>query len=210
MIRIERPVTPAQDHVPSPSCDNAAPGNINSGKKGFADFITRVKKIRHIEIYGAVAVIACMILIYISTFGGSGASTTNSLTAAEDNFVREMEKKLVSTLSQVKDAGRVSVMVTAVGSATLEIAYNIDEKTVTQSGAGGGSNTTTTIIKTPVIINGKNGSQPLVLFEIKPKLKGVVVVATGGGNPSVRLSLLRAVQALVADATVNIEILTGR
>ena len=185
--------------------------NKPSQVKTIPSFLTKLRKVKHIEIYAAVAVIAVMILIYFSTFGGSGKpSSSNTLTKSEIDFVREMEQKLVSTLSQVRGAGRVDAMVTAVGSATLEIAYNIDEKTITQNSGAGSANTTTTIVKTPVIVNGKNGPQPLVLFEIKPKLKGVVIVASGANDPGVRLSLLRAVQALVSDPMVNIEILTRR
>lgn len=171
----------------------------------FKNFFARVKKVKHIEVYAAVVVISVMVLIFFSSLGGGGKpkSGNTNLTNMEVNYVREMEEKLVSVLSQVKGAGRVNAMVTAVGSATLEIAYNIDEKSVTQNGSGETSTTTTTVTKTPVMV----GGQPFVLMEIKPKLKGVIIVATGAYDPAVRLNLLRAVQALVADPTVNIEVL---
>jgi len=174
----------------------------------FKDFWTRLKKVKNIEIYAAVVVIGIMVLIFFSSIGGSGGksqSNNSNLTAVEANYVREMEQKLVSVLTQVRGAGRVDAMVTAVGSATLEIAYNIDEKTVTQSGTGGSSTTTTTVIKTPVLVNGK---EALILMEVKPQLKGVVILASGASDPMVRLNLLMAVQALVADPTVNVEVLT--
>ena len=183
-------------------------------RTGYA-FLNRLKRIKHIEIYAAIAIIVIMVAIYISTFtksstGGSDDPYTAQIRANEDSYAREMEQLLAKTLGQIQGAGRVSAMVTVASSATLEIAYNYDEKTITQTGAGGNSTTTTTIVKTPVIINGKNGPQPIILFEIKPKLKGVVIVASGANDVSVRLALLRAVQALVADPTVNIEILPGK
>jgi len=171
-------------------------------------FIDRVKKIKNIQVYAAVVVIGIMVLIFFSSIGGQKASApTNEsqLSVVEANYVREMEHKFVTVLSQVKGAGTVSAMVTAVGSATLEIAYNIDEKTVTQNGSGSASTTTTTVVKTPVLVNGK---EALVLMEIKPQLKGVVILASGANDPTVRLNILRAVQALVADPTVNVEVLT--
>ena len=177
----------------------------------------RVKRVKNIEIYAAGLVVLVMIAIYASNFlGGVGGSTTqgndiNSIIAGRHNqFAREMEQRLVTTLSQVRGAGRVEAMVTVVGSATLEIAYNIDERTVTQNGPNGSGTTTTTIVKTPVIVQGSGGPQPLILLEIKPQLTGVVIVATGAHDISVRLQLLRAVQALVGDPSVNIEILSGR
>lgn len=190
--------------VMMPKTEQSAPAPQQTTQRKFnLPIISKLRKIKNIEIYVAIAVVLVMVVIYMTTFmGGSKKSTADTLTTMEENYVREMETKLVNTLSHISGAGNVKAMVTAVGSATLEIAYNIDERTITNGGS-----TTTTIVKTPVIINGKNGSQPLVLFEIKPQLKGVVIVASGASNPSVRLSILRAVQILVSDPSVNIEVL---
>jgi len=180
-------------------------------KKGFAGFWARVKKIKNIEIYLAIAMILVMVAIYMTTLGGgvTNAGATQRR-RNEDAYAREMEAKLTRTLGQIRGAGRVEVMVTVVGSATLEVAYNIDEKTVTQSGGGGSATTTTTIVKTPVIVHGKDGPQPLILLEIKPKIRGVVVVASGAFDVGVRMQLLRAVQTVIADDSVRIDIFTGK
>ena len=172
----------------------------------------RLKKVKHIEVYVAGFVVLVMIAIYASNFlgGASDSGVYSQIQANQNQFAREMEARLVSTLSQVRGAGRVSAMVTVTGSARLEIAYNVNENTVTQNTPGGASNITTTIVKTPVIINGRDGPQPLVLLEIKPQLRGVVIVAEGARDIAVRLALLRAVQTLVSDESVSIEILAGR
>jgi len=199
------PVAPAPREKSSPSSEGV-PSEARRGSPA-GNFLARLKRIKNIEIYAAVAVIGVMVLIFFSSIGGStnrSRDNTPTLNQVEHNFVREMEQKLVAVLSNVRGAGRVNAMVTAVGSATLEIAYNIDEKTVTQNGSGGSSTSTTTVVKTPVLINGRDA---LVLMEIKPQLKGVVIVATGAHDPAVRLNLLRAVQALVADPRVNVEVL---
>jgi len=172
---------------------------------GFKNIFARIRAVKHIEIYAAVAVIAVMVLIFFSSIsdGNSPANApTNNLTNVEQSFVRDMERNLVSTLSQVQGAGAVTVMVTAVGSSTLEIAMNIDERTVTQ-GSGNATTTTTTVTKTPIIVNGR----PIVVEERKPQLRGIVILAAGANNPAVRLKLMQAVQALVADNTVNIQVL---
>lgn len=173
-----------------------------------ASLLARIKKVKNFEIYVAVALIIIMVAIYMTTF--SSGSSSSSKKTAEQDYAREIEKQLVNTLSQIQGAGRVEAMVTVVGSATIEIAYNIDEKTVTQSGSGGSATSTTTIVKTPVIINGSDGPQPVILFEIKPQVKGVVIVASGAYDVGVRLQLLRAVQTVIADDSVRIEIFTGK
>jgi len=170
-------------------------------------FFERVRKIKHIEIYAAVAVILIMVAIYASNFINIGGSSQYNATRVQnESFAREIEARLVATLSQVQGAGRVDAMVTVVGSTTREIAYNEEERTVTQGGANGATNTTTTIIRTPIIVNG----QPLTILEIKPQIKGVVIVAQGASDLLVRMNILRAVQALIADNSVRIEILAGR
>jgi stage III sporulation protein AG len=173
------------------------------------NFLARLKKIKNFEIYLAVGLILVMIAIYMTTFGANSGSNTVQKTA-EENYAAEIETRLVKTLSQINGAGKVEVMVTVVGSATIEVAYNIDEKTVTQSGSNGSATSTTTIVKTPVIISGRDGPQPLILFEIKPKVKGVVIVASGAYDVGIRLQLLRAVQTVIADDSARIEIFTGK
>ena len=186
-----------------------------SKTKKLFPFLDKIRKVKNFEIYLAVGLILIMIAIYLTTFGGGGSGTSSNKTTgfqrgSEDTYARELESKLVSTLGGIKGAGSVSAMVTVVGSATLEIAYNIDEKSVIQSGGNGSATTTTTVIKTPVIVNGSGGPQPLVIMEIKPQLKGVVIVASGANDVGVRLQLLRAVQTLIADDSVRIEIFAGK
>jgi stage III sporulation protein AG len=171
-------------------------------------FIKKLRKIKHFEIYLAVGLIVVMIGIYLTTFAPSSHSAPKP--TPQENFARETEARLVRALSQIRGAGRVEAMVTVIGSATIEVAYNIDERTVTQSGGNGSSTSTTTVVKTPVIINGRDGPQPLILFEIKPKVKGVIIIASGANDVGVRLQLLRAVQAVIADDSVRIEIFTGK
>jgi len=203
-LSVEPTKPPAVETKPAPVTQNPKPITL----------FQRIRRIKHIEMYVAGLVVIIMIAIYASNFlGGSSQGSGGYMQQIHRNnqqFAREMESNLVNTLSNVRGAGNVSAMVTVVGSATLEIAYNIDERTVTQGGPNGTSNTTVTIVKTPVIVQGPHGPQPLVLMEIKPRVTGVVIVASGAHDIGVRLQLLRAVQALVGCTEVNIEILSGR
>ena len=192
-----------------PRSFDSAQDDKRNDKPSRLTFFTRLKKVKHFEIYLAVGLILIMIAIYLTTFSNPSTQSSTKKTP-EESYAREMEARLERTLSQISGAGRVEAMVTVEGSATIEVAYNIDERTVTQSGGGGSATTTTTVVKTPVIINGRDGPQPLILFEIKPKVKGVVIVASGAYDVGVRLQLLRAVQTVIADDSVRIEIFTGR
>ena len=85
------------------------------------------------------------------------------------------------------------------------MAYNIEERTVTQTGANGQSTTTTTVTKT--ILTGPGGA-PVILWTNPPNIISVVVVAAGAGDVSVRMNIIRAVQTVVGTSP-RIEILTG-
>lgn len=196
---------PFCNDAPAPACQ---PKTIDTAPK--QGILTRLKKIKHFEIYLAIGLILVMVVIYMTTFAPASSGTNEqNYDVRNSQHAREIESSLVNTLSKIRGAGKVEAMVTVVGSATIEIAYNIDERTVTQSGGQDSSTTTTTIVKTPVVINGRDGPQPLILFEIKPKVKGVIIVASGAHDVGVRLQLLRAVQTVIADDSARIEIFSG-
>jgi|GEM_PF-2089067 len=198
--------TPTTAPVVSPEAGTVKSVAKQKTKFSMRGAFEKIRRVKHIEIYAAVIVIAIMLLIFITPSGTTGDRSNNNgnnLTTIETNFVRDMERQLISVLSNIQGAGRVETMITAVGSSTLEIAMSIDERSVTQSGTGGASTTTTTVTKTPIIV----GGNPIVVTETKPQIRGVVVVASGASDPGVRLAILRAVQTLVGDPGVRVEVL---
>lgn len=170
----------------------------------------KIRQIKHWEIYAAVIVVVIMLGIYLSSIRGSGNTTKNTdaahvVTNADTTYASQLETKLQNVLSCIAGAGHVAVMVMTDGEGTAELAYDIQEKTVTQTGANGQEVTTTTVDKTVVTQNGS----PMILWTNPPKLLGIVVVATGASDPAVRLNLLHAVQTLIGDNNVPIQILSG-
>lgn len=169
----------------------------------------KIKQIKHWEIYATVIVVVIMLGIYLSGMGGkkntNDGGVVTTVTTVDNSYAGQMEQKLEEVLGCVAGAGRVAVMVMTDGEGTAELAYDVQEKTVEQAGANGQTVTTTTVDKTVVV---KNGS-PLVLWNNPPKLLGIVVVATGASDPAVRLNLLHAVQTLIGEQSVEIQILSG-
>ena len=171
----------------------------------------KIKQIKHWEIYAAVIVVVIMLGIYLSTMrsGSSGnkskTSEVTTVTNTDSSYASQLETKLENVLSCLAGAGHVAVMVMTDGEGTAELAYDVQEKTVTQTGANGQEVTTSTVDKT--VVN-KNGS-PVVLWTNPPKIVGIVVVATGASDVGVRLNLLHAVQTMLGDKNVPIQILSG-
>lgn len=122
-------------------------------------WLGKIKRIKHIEIYGAVVVIAIMVLIFFSSLGGQGGATSfgskasASGSASSAGVYTSDELRLGNILSLINGAGRVNVMKTE---------------------------------------------------------KGVVVIASGADDPNVRFAIMRAVQTLLNDNTMRIEILCSK
>ena len=171
----------------------------------------KIKQIKHWEIYAAVIVVVIMLGIYLSSMRGGKQPSDNqieqvgSVTNNDNTYASQLENKLQKVLSSIAGAGRVAVMLMTDGEGTAELAYDVQEKTVTQTGANAQAVTTNTVDKTVVT---KNGS-PLILWTNPPHILGIVVVATGANDVGVRLNLLHAVQTLIGENNVPIQILSG-
>ena len=179
----------------------------------FSSLMAKLKKIKHIEVYAVIilAILVCGIYFWPSNDNNQAniTSITNKATSAQE-YAQTLEKRLESVLSQIAGAGEVSCMVTLDGEVELVLAYSNDEKnSFTENTTTNGTvNKTETqnSNKEPIIINVNGSNQPLVLSEIMPQIKGVVVVATGAKDVKVRLDILKAVQALLSVESSQIEI----
>lgn len=169
----------------------------------------KIKSIKHWEIYAAVIVIVIMLGIYLSGMVGKqkteDAEAVTVVNNSDNTYASQIETKLEKVLGCVAGAGNVAAMVMTDGEGTAELAYDIQEKTVTQAGANGQEVTTSTVDKTVIANNGS----PMILWKNPPRILGIVVVATGANDPSVRLNLLHAVQTLIGDQQIPIQILSG-
>ena len=176
--------------------------------------ITKLKGIKHLNIILLTLLVALILIIWFADFGTNTnekqTSTSTSGTNTLSDYTTLLETKLSKTLSQIEGAGNVDVMITLDGASQLILAYDTESRTnstdnTTASGTSTKSNNTTTN-STPIIITKNGQSEPLVLSEIMPNIKGVVVVSEGANNIRVKLNLLQAVQALLGVNSGQIEI----
>ncbi len=155
-----------------------------------------------------IVFVVALILIMNLSKGTSKdvASTVSSNTYTTSlEYSKMLESKLESVLSQVKGAGQVKVMITLDGSPELVYAMDSDSK-VSNSSSGG---TTTTSSQTPIIVSKNGSSSPLILTEILPKVKGVIVVSSGANDVSIKLDILNSVSTLLGISTDKINVLKG-
>ncbi len=187
-----------------------------SEKKKFWEnwkLVEKIKKIKHFEIILVILLALIILVIWFWDWGSdASASSNDSLlnTSDKDDYAAMLETKLSSILSEINGAGSVSVMVTLDGSTELILAYTKDEnKNSTENTTSSGTTSKTETINTstsPIIINSSGSSTPLVLSEILPSIKGVVVLAEGANDIKVKLDILKAVQALLGVTSSQVEI----
>ena len=169
-------------------------------------FLKKLKNIKHIEIYIAIIFIIVLAGIFFVDFGGGkNAETETSIKEYTTyEYANYIENKLERVLSNINGAGKVSVMVSVESSSEIIYATSTEEKTNSLT-----SGSTTTITSEPIIITSQGSSKPIIIKEYMPKINGVIVVAQGAENVSVRLELQKAVLAILNVPTTNIEILVG-
>ena len=175
-------------------------------------FFKRLKSIKHFELVIAITLGAIIIAIYFSSFGSSPSGTSpKSTTQIEytnaSQYAQELEEKLSNLISKIKGVGRADVVVVLSSSSELIIAKKTTETTEKESTNNGVIVENSTKEESPVIITQNGVNEPLILLEIMPKIAGVIVVAQGADDVSVKLNILKAVQALISVPNGNIEII---
>lgn len=182
---------------------------ISKKKNIFNGLLNKVKKIKHLDKIIAVLFIAVILLIYFSSINTNDQkenkkTESNTIYSSESSLLQyenELEKKIKNTISFIKNAGNVEVMVYFTEGIETVIAY----KTETQKNEKGIVIET----KSPVLVTNDGKSQPIVLQENMPNPSSIVVVASGASNTNVKLEILRAVQAVFNYSNCNIEIFAG-
>ncbi len=180
-------------------------------------FFQKLKKIKHIEfilvgILGAIV----LLIVFLDFSPSKKISSQNAVSNSNSStfeYAAKLEERLEGALSKISGAGNVKVLLTFDGVKELVLAKQTDEKTSktnNKSSNGTQNSTETTTVSTePVLVNENGSTNPIVLMEILPEIKGVIVVAQGANNIKVKLDLLKAVQALLRVDSSQVEIFAG-
>lgn len=163
---------------------------------------------KNIKIIVLVIIFVIAIIIFMGV-GNSDKSSNKSINNADNytsalEYSETLEKKLENVLNKISGAGNVNVMLTLEGSP--ELVYASDENSKTSNN---GNSSTSTNSSTPIIIETAGNSNPLILTENLPKVKGVIVVSTGANNVAIKLDILNAVSTLLDISTEKICVLKG-
>lgn len=162
---------------------------MESQNKNILEKIRTNKKLQAIIIS-----IFAIILLAIIIINFKPNSESNNSNNEIDNYVQNLETKLEKTLSTVKGAGKVSVVITIESGKETVIA----KKTTTIQTENG-----ITTEDTPILVNGK----VVTLKELYPKIIGVLIVCEGANNFNVVYNIQQATVSLLNINVNQIEIL---
>ena len=166
-----------------------------------------------LENTAVVIIIGIIIIIAGNSFLGKGNSKTETqppnqkvdvetvAKGAESIDNSELETKIERILSQIEGAGKVSVLITYLSGKEIVPATEVKktENTTNEKDTGGGTrniNQNDYENKVVYVEEQGGGKKPVVIKELQPEVKGVVVVADGAGDIDVRESIIRAIQVL--------------
>ncbi|HWP52400.1 MAG TPA: hypothetical protein VN626_11965 [Clostridia bacterium] len=157
--------------------------------------------------------VAGMLLIMLTSLwpGGSGSdAVTEDAGGTLTAHAQQTEQRLTEILKQIKGVGAVHVMVTLENG--VEYRYAADEK---QSGDSvftyaNGSDSPSKVQEKEdrqqsyILVDSSGGKKPLVLTELSPRVKGVVVVCSGAGNPVIRQRVTDAVTTALGVTSLQV------
>ena len=173
-------------------------------KEKFSSLINKIKGNKKLPIF--IALIIGLIVVSVYLISLDTAKTKNQ--EENDNLRTEfstsaeytdyLENKLESVITSLKGVGSTEVVVTL--SKGFEYIYQTEEETKTTS------NGTSISSSNLALVDGK----PVVLEEIYPVIKGIIVLAEGSGDVSVRLDILNLILTMVDVDTSQIKIMEGK
>lgn len=125
----------------------------------------------------------------------SSGTTVHSLAQLENIIAQQVS----SILSQVEGAGKVAVSVSLETGPEHSFAQNtaVIKSTVEEKDNKGGVRVTTETNNKTEMVLAQGKGEPLLLKEMGPRIKGVLVVAQGAKDAELKARLSRAVQSML-------------
>ena len=142
----------------------------------------------------------------------SKEESNNKITQEElnnESSKATLEEKLKNILSQIEGAGELDVMITYESSEEIQPAFNTNTTTeeTKEVDKQGGERTVTTSSENKTMIT-SSSNEPIVIKTNQPKINGVIVVATGAKDLTVKETLYSAVQTALQVQGHQVEIYT--
>lgn len=170
----------------------------NSAVSKLNDFTKNPKFVRIIIVLGLVGIGLILLSGLLPDKTNDEDNQTNSQVAYVSlaQYENNLEQSLADIISSIDGAGKTRVMLTM--DSTVEQVYATDktmsQKDTVNSGEATETNKDTSANSTYITVELSDGTQQTVLLkEIQPRVRGVLVVCSGGDNSVVKEKIVDAV-----------------
>ncbi len=186
--------------------------NIGETIKKFLDKISEKSKLGKGVLLAIALLLAGVIMLIMSEIvpeekSVAAESESSTVQADTDEYVKQLEERLVSIISSIHGAGGTRVMVTLESGSEDIYLHNYDY------GENSGSDGKNSFERKDeyVIVDGSSGEQGIVVRQSEPKIRGVAVVCEGGGDQTVKQQIIETVTALldISSARVSVAKMNG-
>ena len=161
------------------------------------------KKIQYLAI---ALIMAVVLLLYFSTLTSDGEKQQQREQVQAEQTTAEIEDKLKTILSKVDGAGEVDVVINYESSSELVPAMS-EQSNISSNQSETTSSETKNENRDIATIKEGGDTSALIIKEIQPVVRGVIIVAEGAGDIGVRLQLLEAVQTFLDVSAEKVEVL---
>lgn len=155
----------------------------------------------------AIIILCIVALIVWDTFSPNFLKDTSNIeinkkeedkgSDSQNNYQESTEIQLKNILKEIKGVGEVEVMVTYESSTEVVPASNVTKSNelTEEKDAQGGTRSTNHENMTQNVVTSQS-NKPMVIKEIKPQIRGVVIVAQGAGDIQVKTELIEAARTI--------------
>ena len=168
-----------------------------------------IKKLKKEQLLIGAMVGILLLVIAIPVPGETGDSLETSEYKMEEVSGEDaMETQLEQILQKISGVVTVKVLITYEdrGRIIVEKDSSVSEELVQEADSNGGTRTTTTTRREEETVYHASDS-PYVIRELLPTIKGVLVVAQGAGNESIKTKIRETIEALFGLETHKISIM---
>ena len=165
-------------------------------KKNLLSFFKGEKGTKWLFIIGFAGILLIFASSFFSKKEENAAPIANQDVISADQYTEKLEQKLTGIIGSISGVENPKVMVTLENG--IEYIYAQEEKnsgssTEDVNSSGSKTQQSNETEKNYLIVDGASGKQALVITEVQPTIKGVVVVCDGGGQTAVQQRIISAV-----------------
>ncbi len=176
----------------------------------FSRLKSSVKKMTGRDKLLCILLIAAIIFLIYTTYAGKekepASNEVPQSTQEPTLSTDDLETRLAETLQKIDGVGSVSVMITYDGSSEKVTAESSTQSQTTTTNSDGSGTTQQQTQKTPVTTTSSGTTNPVIIKEIAPNVKGVIIVAQGAELPDIRIKLQQAAQCVLGIEAANVKV----